>query len=296
GRVLDLLGPGHFGDVDHALDALLELDERAVVGEGDDFALDPRAHRVLDGGGGPGVGLQLLVAEAHPLGVAVALQHLHLDLVPDVQHFARVVDAAPRHVGDVQQSVDAAEVHEGAVLGDVLHRAHQDLALFEGLERVALLLRVLLFEDRLAREHDVAALLVDLDDAHAQLLAAQAVQVAHGAQVHLAAGQEGAHADVHGQPALHALDDAAGDDAALLVGALHVVPDLHLLGLLLGEDHVAFLVLRLLQEHVHGVPDLDVHLPRLVAELLDGDDALGLVADVDDHLGLGDLQDDALDD
>ena len=55
--VLDLLGPGHLGDVDEPLDALLELDERAVVGEAHDLALDARAHRVLDGGGRPGVGL-----------------------------------------------------------------------------------------------------------------------------------------------------------------------------------------------------------------------------------------------
>jgi hypothetical protein len=38
----------------------------------------------------------------------------------------------------VQQAVDAAEVHEGAVLGDVLDRAREDLALLERLERLVL--------------------------------------------------------------------------------------------------------------------------------------------------------------
>src|SRR5207249_1150678 len=213
---------------------------------------------------------------------------------PDVQHLARVVDPAPGHVGDVEQPVYAAEVHEGAVLGDVLHRAHEDLAFLEGPQRVALLLGVLLLEDGLAREHDVAALLVDLDDPHAQLLALEAVQVAHGAQVDLRAGEERAHADVDGEAALDALDDAAHDDAALLVGALDVVPDLHLLGLLLGEDDVAFLVLRLLQEHVDRVPDLDADLSGLVAELVDRDDPFRLVADVDDDLRVRHLQHDAL--
>src|SRR5688500_7182283 len=295
-RVLDLLGPGHLGDVDEAFAALLQLDERAVVGEGNHLALHARAHRVLDGGGGPGIGLQLLVAEADPLALAVELQDLDLDLVPDVQHFARVVDAAPGHVGDVQQAVDAAQVHEGAVLGDVLHRAHQDLALLEGLQRVALLLGVLLFEDGLAGQDDVAALLVHLDDAHAQLLAAQAVEVAHGTEVDLAAGEERADADVHREAALHALDDAADHDAALLVRLLHVVPDLHLLGFFLGQDYVAFLVLGLLEQHVDHVADLDADLAGLVTELVEGDDSLGLVAHVDDHFRLRHLQDDALDD
>jgi hypothetical protein len=228
--MLDLLGPGHLGDVDEALDALLELHERAVVGEAHDLALDAHAHRVLQRGRRPGIGLELLVAQGDALAVAVELQDLDLDLVPDVQHFARVVDAAPGHVGDVEEPVDAAEVHEGAVFGDVLHRAHEDLALLEGLQGVALALGVLFLEDGLAREHDVAALLVDLDDAHAQLLALEGIQVAHGTEVHLRAGEECAHADVDGEAALDALDDAAHDHAALLIGALHVVPDLHLLG------------------------------------------------------------------
>ena len=58
------------------------------------------------------------------------------------------VDAAPRHVGDVQQAVDAAEVDERAVVGDVLDDAAEDLALGERVERVLLLLGVLLFEER----------------------------------------------------------------------------------------------------------------------------------------------------
>ena len=121
----------------------------------------------------------------------------------------------------------------------------------------------------------------------------KAVQVPHRAHVDLAAGQEGSHADVHGEAALDPLDDPARDHAALLIGALHVVPDLHLLGFFLGQDDVAFLVLGLLEQDVDDVPGLDRELARLVAELVDGDDPLRLVADVDDHFALGHLQHDA---
>ena len=293
GRVLDLLRPRHLGDVDEALDAFLELHERAVVGEADHLALHLGAARVLEGGGGPGIGLELLVAQADPLGLAVELEDLDLDLVADVQDLARMVDPAPGHVGDVEQAVQAAQVHEGAVLRDVLHGAHEDLALFEGLQGLGLLLGVLFLEDRLAGQHDVAPLLVDLDDPHAELLAPQGVEVPHRPHVDLAAGQEGAHADVHGESALDPLDDPARDHAALLIGALHVVPDLHLLGFFLGQDDVAFLVLGLLEKDVDDVPGLDRELARLVAELVDGDDPLRLVADVDDHFALGHLQHDA---
>ena len=57
---------------------------------------------------------------------------------PTFTHLGRVPDAAPRHVGDVQQAVDAAEVDEGAVVGDVLDGALEDDALLEHLERLLL--------------------------------------------------------------------------------------------------------------------------------------------------------------
>ena len=79
------------------------------------------------------------------------------------------------------------------------------------------------------------------------------------------------------------------------IGLLHVVPDLHLLRFFAGEDDVAVAVLGAFQQHVHDVAGLNGDLAVLVQELLDPDDAFRLVPDVDDDLGIGDLQDRALD-
>src|SRR6185295_17194337 len=200
------------------------------------------------------------------------------------------------HVGDVQQAVDAAEVDERAVVGDVLDRAAQDLPLGQRLERGLLLLGVLLFEERLVREDDVAALLVDLDDAHAELLPLQRSEVPHGTHVDLRAGEERADADVHREAALDPLDDAADDDLPLGVGLLDLVPDLHLLGLLARQHDVAFAILRALEQHVDQVAALHGHLAALVEEFVDGNQAFCLVADVDDDRRLGHLQHGALHD
>src|SRR6185295_8434243 len=198
------------------------------------------------------------------LGGRVVLEDDDVDLVVDLEELRRVADAAPRHVGDVQQPVDAAEIDERAVIGDVLDDTLEDLALGQRLERVLLLFGVLLLEERLTREHDVAALLVDLDHAHAQFLAAQGVQVAHGTDVDLAAGQERADADVHRESALDPLDDAADDDLALGIGFLDFVPDLHLLGFFAREDDVAFAVFRTLEQDVDDVAGLNGDLTVLV--------------------------------
>src|SRR3954469_18947920 len=295
-RVLDALAPRHLADVDQPFDAGFELDERAVVGQADDLAAHPRADRVALHHVRPRVGDQLLVAERDALGRRVVLQDDDVDLVVDLEQLGRMSDAAPRHVGDVEQAVDAAQVDERAVVGDVLDHALEDLALGEDVERVLLLLGVLLLEEGLAREHDVAALLIDLDDTHPQFLAAQRVEVADGADINLRTGQEGADADVHRQAALDPLDDAADDDLALRVGLLDFVPNLHLLGFFAREDDVAFAVFGALEEHVDDVAGLDRDFAVLVEELVDRNDPFRLVADVDNHFRRGHLENRALDD
>ena len=243
-----------------------------------------------------GSGDELLVPERHALGAGVVLEHDHVDLGADTHHFRRVRHAAPRHVGDVQQAVDAAEVDERAVVGEVLHRAAEHLALRQRVERRLLLLGVLFLEQDLAREHDVAALLVDLDDAHPQLLAAQRVEIANGAHVDLRAGQERSDADVDGEPALDALDDAADDDLPFLEGLLDLVPDLHLLGLLARKHDVAFAVFGALEQDIDDVARLRRHLAGLINELFDRNDAFRFEADVHDHFRRRDFHDRALDD
>ena len=293
--MLDPLGPRHLGNVDQALDPRLELDEGAVVREADHLPPHARFPRVFAFDVLPRIGASLLEAQGHPLLLRVELENHDLDLVPDHEHFRGVIDAAPRHVGLVQQAVDPAQVDEGPVLGDVLDGPLDHLALGEPVERAALLVGVLLLEHGLAREDDVAALAVHLDDPHLQLFALHRVEVAHWADIHERPRQEGAHPDVHGEAALDSLLDDPGDRLAVRVGPLDLLPDLHLLGLLLGEDDVSVLVLRLLQEHDDLVADADVRLAVGTLELFEVDDPLRLVAHVHDHLAAADAQDAAAD-
>ena len=78
-RVLDALGPGDVGDVHQAVDALLDADEDAEVGDVADLAADDRADGVLVLEQRPGVGLDLLHAEADALGLGVDVEHHRLD-------------------------------------------------------------------------------------------------------------------------------------------------------------------------------------------------------------------------
>src|SRR5207302_6609103 len=152
-----LLGPRHFGDVDQAFDARLQFDERAVVGDVGDAPGEAGIQRILRLDALPRIVQQLLHAERDTVGLVVDLDDLDLHGLADGEHLGRVIDPAPGDIGDVQQAVDAAEVDERTVIGDILDHAVDDLAFFEILHQFLALFGAGLFQHGAARHHDVAA-------------------------------------------------------------------------------------------------------------------------------------------
>ena len=203
--------------------------------------------------------------------------------------------AAIRHVADVQQAVDAAQVDERAVFGEVFDGAGDNRAFFEQLQRGALA-RVLLFLDRhLARHHHIAAAPVQLDDLDRDVLAHERIQIVDGPHVDLRARHERGHADVHHEPALGAPGDAAGNDQPVAMRLLQLVPGAQAAGLLMREQHVAFGLRRPGDPPSHRwCRRLERECCRRAAELLDRNQAFGLVSEVDDDFGVVKFYDTAL--
>src|SRR5207342_132990 len=113
------------------------------------------ADRILLGDVLPRVALELLEAERDALTLPVDVQHLDLELRTDLYELGRMRDAPPRHVGDVEQAVDAAEIDERPEVGDVLDDALPDLILLELLHQLLALPRTLVLEDHAARDDNV---------------------------------------------------------------------------------------------------------------------------------------------
>jgi len=283
--------------VDQALDARLDLDERAVIGDVGDLAEHAHVGRVAARDVVPRVLAELLEAEADAVALAVVLEHADFELLADFDHFGRMADALPRHVGDVQQAVDAAEVHERAVVGEVLDHALELGALDQLLEQLLALFRMLALDHRAAGDDDIVALAVELDELELEFLAFQVHRVADRAHVDQRARQERADVlDVDGEAALDLAADAAGDGLVLLEGFLELVPHHGALGLVAGEDGFAEAVLERVEGDLDDVADADVDLAGIVTELFDGHDALGLQAGVDDDHVVAHVDDGAGDD
>src|SRR4051795_10978503 len=191
------------------------------------------------------------------------------------------------------------QVHEAPEVDDRGADAGPDRALGELVEELAADLGLGLLQPLAAGEDDVVAVLVELDDLGLELAAHVGLQVTDATHLDQRGGEEPAQADVEDETTLDDLDDGAGDDLVGFLLRLDGAPGALVLGALLGQDQAAFLVLLLEDEGFHLVADaddlvgvdvvLDGQLPR-------GDDALGLVADVQQHLVAVDLDDDALDD
>ncbi len=280
------------------LDARLQLDEGAVAHDVDDFAGVPASDGILVGHVLPRAGRLVFEAQRDLFLVLVHLQDVHLKLLVDVDNFVRVVDPAPRHIGDVQEAVDAAQIDEGAELGDVLDDALADLADLDLAEELLLHLLALVLQQLAAADDDVAAGLVDLEDLALDRLVDVIGDVRRPADVHLRGRQKDVDADVDEQAAFDLARDQAGDDIALLMLGDNVFPFLLPFGLAVTEDDRAALVLDGVEQDLNLFADLrGVDLVvALIVPLLQGDDALALVADIDDHIVADNVDDAALDD
>src|ERR1700678_129558 len=292
--VLHPFRPSHFAYVDEALNTLFEFDECSVIGDADYASMDMRADGVAMLRIEPRIGRELFEAERDALLVFAILQHLDLNLIADVDQVARVRQASPRHVGDVQQAVDSAHVNECAVLGEILDDAGEDAAFFKVFEGFAALFVLLFFEKLLAGDDDIAALLVELDDGDFHRLALHAIQIADGAQVHLGARQERARAlNVDGKAALDALYDDAFDRLLFVVGALNLIPGAQTLRFEMREVDVSLFGLALLAHDIDFVAGLKLRIALVIEDLRNRRHAFGFRSDIDEDVGRGELHDGA---
>ena len=194
----------------------------------------------------------------------------------------------------MQQAVDAAEIHEGAVIGKVLDHTLDDCAFLQVFHERAALGGELLLDDGAARDHDVVALLVKLDDLELKRLAFQVGRVAHRADIDQRTRQERADIlELDGETALDATGDDTGDDLGVVERLLEARPGAGALGLLTRQSGLAIAVFHGIQGDLNLVTGHNFDFTAFIAELIDGDHGLGLQANVHDHHVVADTDDQA---
>src|ERR1035437_3483772 len=285
GGLAHLLGPGHLGEMHQAFDALLQFDESAEIGDARHATLDALAYLVLVGDQVPGVRLELLEPERNAFLAGIDLEDARLHLVADLEDVGGLVDAAPGDVGHMQQGIDAADIDEGAVIGQAAHRALHGLAFLDLGVALVLVGALFLFEDGAAVHHHIFIGDIELDDAAADFLADELFHFGGISSAATRRRHEGANTHIDADATFDHGGDHAGDGGLVGEHLLQRGPVLRPLHLEAGKLVVALLVAAL-----DGDRHLVAQLGRVAGglELGEGNGAFGLVADIEEDRFAGD--------
>ena len=137
-----------------------------------------------------------------------------------------MLDSCIRELAIVDQAVDAAEIDEGAEVGQAHDHAFTNLSDLERVEQLLLLRLKLFFENEPLREHDAMALVIEVDDFQAQMLADEFVEISNGLAANLRSRNEAAHAEIDEHAAFDDLRYGRFDDFVALVCLDDFLPSL----------------------------------------------------------------------
>src|SRR4029077_18064879 len=195
------------------------------------------------------------------------------------------------------QAIDAAEVHERAVVGDVLHDTVDDLTFFKVLHQFLTLLGARLFQHGAAGDDDVAAAAIHLQNLELLIYVHQRSDIADRANVDLAAWQEGHRTiEIDGKAALDLVEDDTLDLLLGIEGFFQLAPAFLTARLVARQHRFTERVLDPFEIDLDIIANLEIILPSRPRELTQGDTTFGLETDVDDGEFLFDADDFALDD
>ena len=136
-------------------DTRFQFNKRAVVGNARDLAIQSGSGRKPFLDRFPGVRQKLFVTQRHALARSIKSQHLDLDRITNPEEFGRILEPSPRHVSHVQQSINAAQIDERAVVRQILDLSLDDYVFLNLFKRLSLAALIALFQNGLARQHHV---------------------------------------------------------------------------------------------------------------------------------------------
>ena len=173
-----VLAPRHFRYVDQAFYARSDFDECTVIGHHDNFAFYFVTYFQVRIQSVPRMRSQLFQTQCDTLLLVVEVKDNHIDLLVKLYHFFRVAHTSPREVGDVNQTVYAAQVDEDAVRGDILNGTLEYLSFFKLADDFFFLLFQFGFDKSLVRNNDILEFLVDFNDLEFHSLSYEYIVVA----------------------------------------------------------------------------------------------------------------------
>ena len=218
-------GPGHFGNVDQALDAFFDFHEGTVVDNAHDLASQPAAGKQAICDRVPGIFQQLFHPKRNATRLGIKFENDDLYYVARLYPLRRRSDTAVRHVGDVEQAVEPTNVNKRTVVGHVLYDALEYDPLVENGDGLVHLEVPFFLEKHLARNDHVAARAIELEYGVFLGLAHVTVQATRRTNLDVRAWKKSGNAKVYRQATLNLADHGTLNRGLAVEGFLYVLPD-----------------------------------------------------------------------
>ena len=184
----------------------------------------------------------------------------------------------------MQQTVYLTKIDEGAVIGDVLDHAFEHLAFAEAGDELGAGLGPGLLHHSTARDHNIAAAAIHLENLEGLLGIQQRRDIAHRTHVDLTARQEGNSAsEINHKAALDTAEDHAIGALVVIESLFEHHPGFLAAGALAAQYGLATAVFHAVEKDLHRVANLDLSIVGGRGEFLQGHPALGLETDIDDR-------------
>ena len=194
--------------------------------------------------------------------LAVELQHFNSDFIANIDDFAWVLNAFPSHVSDVQQAVYAAQINECTVVSEVLNDTFNFHAFLQVFQQLIALSAVLGFDNRTARNDNVVALLIQLDDFELKLFAFRAECHVPDARQPGNSQERADAVQLDGEATLHFAVDNTGYSLSFFVSFFQRDPSFVTLSFLTGQQGFTEAVFNSIQSNVNFVTNPISSSPR----------------------------------
>ena len=198
-----------------------------------------------------------------------------------------MVDPAPSHVRDVQQTVNTAQIHERTVIGDVLDDAVHDIAFGQLADDFCALFGTAFFQDGATGHNDVPPAAIHFQDLERLSHSHQWADITHRAHIDLRSWQErNCTAQIDGEATFDPAKDRAFDAFLFVVGFFQAVPGFLAPRFVAADHRLAFGVFHAFEENLDGVADCNLGRLARGCEFFQFDTAFNFEAYIDDGLAI----------
>ncbi len=267
-----------------AFNAFFDFNEAAVVGQVGHAASQTSAFRVTFSNSHPRIFAQLFQAQGNTGTLAVELQHFNSDFVANVHDFARMLNAFPCHISDVQQAVYAAQINECTVVSEVLNDTFNFHAFLQVFQQLIALCAVFRLDNGTTRNNHVVTFLVQLDYFEFKLFAFEVQRVANRTHVYQRTWQERTNTvQLNSEAALDFAIDNTSNGRSFFVSFFQHQPCFVTLRFLTRQQGFTETVFYCIQSNVNFVTNLDFNFALGVFELLSRNGRLRLQTGVNQY-------------